>query len=66
MYAYPRSHSRRHSDLQDNFTAQWDYATIAEVVRPYVVENDITTVRHAATSEASSSRLTYAYDTRRS
>ncbi|KZT69976.1 LmbE-like protein [Daedalea quercina L-15889] len=32
------------SDLQDNFTAQWDYGTIAEVVRPYVVENRITAI----------------------
>ncbi|KAH9836312.1 LmbE-like protein [Rhodofomes roseus] len=32
------------SDLQDNFTAQWDHDTIADVVRPYVLENRITTI----------------------
>ncbi|EPT02193.1 hypothetical protein FOMPIDRAFT_1083095, partial [Fomitopsis schrenkii] len=32
------------SDLQDNFTAQWDYDTIAAVIRPYVVDNGITTI----------------------
>ncbi|KAH9933045.1 putative deacetylase LmbE-like domain-containing protein, partial [Fomitopsis serialis] len=32
------------SDLQDNFTAQWDYDTVADVVRPYVLENRITTI----------------------
>lgn len=48
MFAHRDSYSRRHSDLQDNFTAQWDYDTIAAVIRPYVVDNGITTVRHVA------------------
>ncbi|TFY67987.1 hypothetical protein EVJ58_g1281 [Rhodofomes roseus] len=34
----------QNSDLQDNFTAQWDHDTIADVVRPYVLENRITTI----------------------
>ena len=47
------AHDFNASDLQDNFTAQWDHATIAEVVRPYVVDNKITTVRHMAVTRAS-------------
>ncbi|TFY82464.1 hypothetical protein EWM64_g1549 [Hericium alpestre] len=30
--------------LQDNFTEKWDTSLIADVVRPYVLENDITTI----------------------
>ncbi|KAH7921702.1 LmbE-like protein [Leucogyrophana mollusca] len=33
-----------HPALQDNFTAQWDADVIANVVRPYVVGNKITTI----------------------
>lgn len=32
-------------DLQDNFTAEWNTQTIASVLRPYVLENRISTVR---------------------
>lgn len=32
-------------DLQDNFTAHWDAETIASVLKPYVLENRINTVR---------------------
>ncbi|OJT02965.1 hypothetical protein TRAPUB_6444 [Trametes pubescens] len=31
-------------DLQDNFTAEWDPQTIANVLRPYVLENRISTI----------------------
>ncbi|KAG5647872.1 hypothetical protein DXG03_007796 [Asterophora parasitica] len=33
-----------HLELQDNFTARWDSDTIADVLRPYIVENDISTI----------------------
>ncbi|KAJ6504181.1 N-acetylglucosaminylphosphatidylinositoldeacety la se [Mycena vitilis] len=33
-----------HPDLQDNFTAYWDANTIASVLKPYILENRITTV----------------------
>ncbi|EED84582.1 hypothetical deacetylase from carbohydrate esterase family CE10 [Postia placenta Mad-698-R] len=32
------------SDLKDNFTASWDAETIADVVRPYVLQHNITTI----------------------
>ncbi|KAL1946269.1 hypothetical protein VTO73DRAFT_15396 [Trametes versicolor] len=31
-------------DLQDNFTTEWDPQTIASVLRPYVLENRISTI----------------------
>lgn len=31
-------------DLKDNFTASWDAETIADVVRPYVLQHNITTI----------------------
>ncbi|KAI0366785.1 LmbE-like protein [Pilatotrama ljubarskyi] len=31
-------------DLQDNFTADWDTQTIAEVVKPYVLEHEISVI----------------------
>ncbi|PCH35190.1 LmbE-like protein [Wolfiporia cocos MD-104 SS10] len=31
-------------DLQDNITARWDPEIISEVLRPYVLENEITTI----------------------
>ncbi|KAF7303783.1 hypothetical protein MIND_00607900 [Mycena indigotica] len=33
-----------HPDLQDNFTAQWDAFTIATVLKPYILENRISTI----------------------
>ncbi|KZT04513.1 LmbE-like protein [Laetiporus sulphureus 93-53] len=32
------------SALQDNFTAQWDHQVIADVIMPYVINNNITTI----------------------
>ncbi|KAF7324739.1 hypothetical protein MKEN_00515600 [Mycena kentingensis (nom. inval.)] len=33
-----------HPSLQDNFTAQWDASTIADVLKPFVLDNRITTI----------------------
>ncbi|TFK67124.1 LmbE-like protein [Pluteus cervinus] len=33
-----------HPKLQDNFTATWDPAVIAEVLEPYIVDNNITII----------------------
>ncbi|KAG2139431.1 putative deacetylase LmbE-like domain-containing protein [Suillus cothurnatus] len=35
-----------HPQLQDNITQQWDAEIIAEVLRPFVIENHITSVRN--------------------
>jgi len=39
------SNPTRHRDLQDNFTAQWNPETIADVIQPYVTTHNISTVR---------------------
>ncbi|KAJ6558680.1 putative deacetylase LmbE-like domain-containing protein [Mycena sp. CBHHK59/15] len=33
-----------HPDLQDNFTTRWDVNVIANIVKPYVLENQINTI----------------------
>ncbi|KAH7904711.1 putative deacetylase LmbE-like domain-containing protein [Hygrophoropsis aurantiaca] len=33
-----------HPALQDNFTAKWDAGVIAKTIRPYIIDNNITTI----------------------
>jgi N-acetylglucosaminylphosphatidylinositol deacetylase len=46
LHGFHKSLTSCFRQLQDNITQQWDAEIIAEVLRPFVIENHITSVRN--------------------